>query len=136
MAVQSNVIRTWAWIDLVVTALMAVPPLAVIFIELLYALNSLMGGTATPPDFAGIHWLFVCVAGTLGVAWAVARISQPVRPLGIIDGLARLWVSALIVYYVLEREAPAALLLFLVTEIIGAIHQLWVLRRPQRHSAW
>ena len=83
-----------------------------------------------------MHWLFVCLMGGLGVAWAVARLVEPVRTLGLVDAVARLWVGALIAYFVLARGAPTVLLLFVATELGGALHQSWVLRRPARDARW
>jgi hypothetical protein len=133
---ESRAIRGWAALDLVVTALMAVPPLAVLFIKLIYALNGLLGGVSAGPPFDPVHRLFLCLAGALGVAWAIARMVQPVRPLGMIDAVARLWVSGLIAYFVLALGAPPVLLAFLATELGGCLHQLWALRRPARAARW
>ena len=133
---ESRTIRGWAALDLVVTAMLALPPLAALFVRLLYALNGRLGGVSTSPPFDPTHWLFVCLAGALGVAWAIARWVEPVRPLGMIDAVARLWVSALIAWFVLARGAPPVLLAFLVTEVAGALHQFWALRRPARAARW
>lgn len=136
MGRQAGIIRAWAWLDLVVTALLAVPPLAMLFVQVLYALNGKLGGATVPPQFTSVHWFFVCLAGVLGVAWSLARILQPLRPLGIIDASARLAVSALILYFVLVRDAPVALLVFVVSELLGAGHQFWALRRRASRAAW
>jgi hypothetical protein len=133
---ESRVIRGWAALDLVVTAMLALPPLAALFVRLLYALNGRLGGVSASPPFDPAHWLFVCLAGALGVVWAIARMVEPVRPLGVIDAFARLWVSALIAWFVLARGAPPVLLVFLATELGGALHQLWALRRPARAARW
>lgn len=136
MARQAAVIRAWAWLDLVVTALLAVPPLAMLFVQVLYAINGKLGGAGAPPHFTSVHWFFVCLAGVIGVAWSLARMLQPLRPLGIIDAFARLAVGTLILYFVLVRDAPVALLVFLVSELLGAGHQFWALRRPASRAAW
>jgi len=133
---ESGVIRGWAALDLVLSALFAVPPLAALLLGLLYALNGRLGGVSTAPPFEPVHWLFVCLMGALGVVWAVARLVEPVRRLGLIDVVARLWVAALIAYFVFARGAPTVLVLFLATELGGALHQLWLLRRPARNARW
>ena len=133
---ESGVIRGWAALDLVLSALFAVPTLAALLLGLLYALNGRLGGLSTVPPFEPVHWLFVCLMGALGVVWAVARLVEPVRSLGLIDAVARLWVSALIAYFVFARGAPIVLVLFLATELGGALHQLWLLRRPARNARW
>lgn len=133
---ESRIVRGWAVLDLVITALLAVPPLAVVFVNILYALNGHLGGVSARPPFEPVHWLFVCLMGALGVTWAAARILLPMRLLGRVDGIARLWVGALIAYFVFVRGAPPVLLAFLVTELAGALHQLWSLRSSAREARW
>jgi hypothetical protein len=133
---ESRIVRGWALLDLVVTAPLVLPPTAALFVKLLCALDGLAGGSTASPAFDALHWFFVCLAGALGVAWAIARLVEPVRPLGRIDAFARLWVSALIAWFVLSRGAPVVLLAFVATELGGAVHQLWALRRPARDARW
>lgn len=122
-------IRGWAALDLVVTGALALPPLARLFVALVYSLNERFGGAATAPAFEPIHWLFVCLAGALGVLWATVRLLRPLAWLGLADAVARVWVAGLIVYFVVAEGAPLVLLGFAVTEQAGAIHQLMVVAR-------
>jgi hypothetical protein len=133
---ESTVIRGWAVLDLTVSALFALPPLAALLLDVLYSLNGRLGGVSVAPPFEPVHWLFVCLMGGLGVVWAVARIVEPMRKLGLIDAAARLWVAVLIAYFVFARGAPVVLLLFVATELGGALHQSWLLRRPARDARW
>ena len=133
---ESQVIRGWAVLDLTVSTLFAVPPLAALLLDFLYSLNGRLGGVSVAPPFEPVHWLFVCLMGGLGVVWAVARLVEPVRKLGLIDAAARLWVAVLIAYFVFARGAPVVLLLFVATEFGGALHQSWLLRRPARDARW
>lgn len=118
-------VRFWAWVDSSVTLVLAVPPLAQRFIELLYHVNGWLGGPATPPAFDAIHWFFVSLSGILVTVWVIARLAQPVAVLGLIDGWGRAVVSFFIVYYVIFRGAPVVLMLFVATEGAGAVNQLW-----------
>jgi hypothetical protein len=133
---ESKVIRGWASLDLTVSMLFAVPPLAALLLDVLYSLNGRLGGVSVAPPFEPVHWLFVCLMGGLGVVWAVARLVEPLRKLGLIDAAARLWVAVLIAYFVVARGAPVVLLLFVATELGGALHQSWLLRRPARDARW
>ncbi len=133
---DTAVVRAWAIVDLLVCAPLAVPPLAAGVLRVLYLVNGLLGQAAVPPPFDAVHWLFVCLMGALGVAWAVARLVLPLRPLGTIDALARVFVGLLIAYFVVARAAPAVFLAFVATEFGGALHQFWTLRRPARSAKW
>ncbi len=129
-----QIIRFWAIFDLIITGILAIPFTAELFIQLLYTINGLLGSNGSPPAFDAIHWLFVCFTGGLGVLWAIARISQPTSLLSKIDATGRLWMTALLIYFIFLRQAPLALLLFVVSELIGALHQLWSLRRMAGES--
>jgi len=133
---ESRVVRGWAAFDLVVCALFVLPPVAEVFLRGLFAINGRLGGTASVPPFDPLHWLFVSLAGALGVAWAVARLLAPLRLLGRVDAFARLWVAALILYLVFAAGAPPVLLAFVATELGGALHELWALRSSAREARW
>lgn len=128
---RTAVIRCWAGIDLLVTGLLALPPTALWFIATLYQFNGLLGETASPPPFAAVHLLFVCLMGALGVLWAVVRLLRPEPFLGRADAWARLWVAGMIAYFILGAQAPVILTAFIATEVLGGLHQLWTLRPGQ-----
>ena len=127
-AQQVAVVRGCAAFDLVVTGLFAPPPVARVFLRVVFALNGALGGTAVAPDFVALQWLFVHLTGALGVVWAVARLLWPIRGLGIADAIARTWVACIIALAVFEG-APGILVLFVLTELGGAALQLAVLTR-------
>ena len=129
-----KIIRGWAAFDLSITGLLALPFTAEIFVVVLYAINGLLGGSETPPPFQAIHWLFVCFTGGLGVLWALARLFQPSAFLSKADVFARLWMTCLLLYFIFVRHAAVALLLFVASELIGALHQLWSLQRAATKS--
>ncbi len=122
-------VRGWALLDLVVTAAFALPPLLPLFLDGVYAVNGALGGADTPPPVAPLHAFFICLAGALGVLWALVRIRTPTATLGASDAIGRLWVGLLIVYFVGVAGAPRVLLLFVLSELAGALHQAVVLRR-------
>jgi hypothetical protein len=118
------VIRAWAGFDLLVTGLLALPPTARAFVEALYALEAaLFGGAAAAPELPAVAWLFVNLAGALGVLWAGVRLARPEPWLGRADALARCAVAALIAGYVAVGTVPRALLAFVATELLGAVAQ-------------
>ena len=123
------VLRGWAWLDLVVTGVLAIPPLAPLFIALVFALDGALGGSAEPTPYDATQRFFVSLAGTLGVLWAWARIRMPLAPLGWADTIGRVWVGALLVYFIVFEGGPRSLCLFVSTELAGAVHQFAVLRR-------
>lgn len=127
----TTVIRCWAGLDLLVTGLLALPPTALWFIATLYQFNGLLGEAASPPPFAPVHLLFVCLMGTLGVLWAVIRLLRPEPIHGRADAWARLWVAGLIAYFIFGAGAPMILTAFIATEALGSLHQFWALRPGQ-----
>lgn len=120
-----TVARPWAVLDLVVTGILAVQPLAQVFLAVLYGLDASLGGDARAPGFETIHWIFVSLAGVLGVLWALARIVEPTRFLITCDTVGRCVVGALFLYSLVipDDPAPRPLWLFVATELLGAAHQ-------------
>ena len=131
---MTRVIRACAAFDLVATGLLAWPPLAHGFLRVLYAVNGVFGGTADAPVLAPLAWFFVNLAGALGVLWAIVRLRWPLPVLGRADALARIWVAGLVVFHVIGG-APGVLLLFVVSELAGAVVQL-AARVPTAPRAW
>jgi hypothetical protein len=127
--VALRVVRGFAVFDLLVTGLMALPPTAAVFVDVLYAVNGGLGGPAGPPQFQSVHWMFVNVAGVLGVLWALARIVEPTRFLGLTDAAGRACAGGLIAWHILAGSAPVALFAFVFTEWLGAAAQWQVLLR-------
>ena len=125
---ETRVIRGCGIFDLVVTGPMAVPLAASVFIDVLYFVNGWLGGEAVAPPFVAVQWMFVHLAGALGVLWAIARIMEPTRFLGLADAAGRACVGGLILWHVVAGGAPVVLLAFVVTEWLGALLQWVVLR--------
>ncbi len=122
--VRRRKVRFWALVDSSVSYTLALPPLAEHFVSLLYYVNGKLGGDATVPVFSPLQMFFVCLSGSLICLWCVARYLKPIGLFALIDGWGRVWVSLLIVYFVAVEGAPRVLLLFIATEMIGAIAQL------------
>jgi hypothetical protein len=129
--VRRRTVRFWAMVDSGVSYPLALPPLAQHFIDVLYAINGKIGGDATAPAFSPMALFFVSLSGSLVAIWCVARYMKPIGLFAFIDGWGRVWISALIVWFVVVEGAPRVLLLFVATEMIGAVAQLReVYRRP------
>lgn len=122
-----RVLRFWAAVDLVVTLPLAVPFAARLLLTWLTALNDHLGLPGAAATLPAVGMLFACLTGALGVTWALARLRYPEPMLGHLDGWARLWVGAVICGAILNG-LPAVFVLFVATEWLGAVHQLWRLR--------
>jgi hypothetical protein len=123
--VRPGKVRFWAVVDSAVSYPLALPPLAKHFIALLYTINGKLGGEATAPPFSSMQLFFVSLSGSLVAIWCIARYLKPIGLFALIDGWGRAWISALIVWFVAIEGAPRVLLLFVATEMIGAVAQLY-----------
>lgn len=131
-----NTIRLWAGLDLLTGALMAFPPVALAFLGLLYSINNMFGSHHQIADFPALGLMLMSMAGALIMVWALARLLQPHRQLAMIDTLARFWVGGLIGWFVLFEGVPPVILIFVITEWAGGIHQgLILLGRRQARQA-
>ena len=125
-------IRLFAAFDLPIVACLAVPDLAALFMQALSALGVLIGWAPLAPVDTPLSWLFVHVAGVLGVLWALARLTTPSVLLGTLDVLGRCLVAALIVAAMRIGNVSGVLWLLVMTELTGAVAQAWLLVRAWR----
>lgn len=134
--IRRRKVRFWAIVDSSVSYTLALPPLAEHFISLLYYANGKMGGDPVAPPITSLQMFFVCLSGTLIALWCIARYLKPIGLFALLDGWGRVWVSLLIVWFVAVESAPRVLLLFIITEMLGAVAQLHEVyrRKPPRSS--
>jgi len=125
-----GVVRGFAALDLVVTFPLALPGWANVFFDLLYRATELVGPVGVRFAFSELSWFFVHLAGVLGVLWALARLATPTRFLAALDAIGRCAVAVLLVR-ALQHGAPAALWLFVATELVGAVVQGAVVARER-----
>ena len=131
-----RVIRSFAALDLVVTAPFATPLTAPALLALFYRLDDQLGGpTASAPELPAIAWFFVHLAGILGVLWAVARLWMPDVRLARLDAVGRGVVAALLLVGIAGGALPRVLLVFAATELAGTIGQLVPRGAPEPEPA-
>jgi hypothetical protein len=127
--VLERIVRAVAGFDLAVTACLAIPSLARGFIEFLFAGDAAAGFASPPVEFGPLHWLFVHLAGVLGVLWAAARLRTPTLDLAVLDVFGRIAVAAVILYAGEADGMTPLLHVFVATELIGAGVQYWAIRQ-------
>jgi hypothetical protein len=123
--------RTLACIDLPIVTAMSLPPTAGWLVALIQGTDGLLGLGTPVLAFPPMAWLFLHVGGILGVMWAVLRLARPDDVLITwIDAGGRLASAALIVYCVAFTGATPVLLIFLTSEVGGAVVEFRALPRP------
>lgn len=125
----ARIVRAFAALDLVATLPLAIPGVAYGYVGLLYRMDARLGGAAAQPALDGLLVFLLHLAGALGVLWALVRLALPSRILGLADAAGRTWVAMMIAHSVAGYGAPRVLLLFVATELAGAVAQAWVLRQ-------
>lgn len=130
LAPTAAVVRWLAAFDLIVTFPLALPGWANVFFDLLYRATELLGPVGVRFAFSELSWFFVHLAGVLGVLWALARLATPTRFLAALDTVGRCAVAVLLVR-ALHDDAPAALWLFVATELAGAVAQGAIVARER-----
>lgn len=123
-------VRAFAALDLLVTFPLALPGWANVSFDLLYRTTELVGPVGLRFPFSELSWFFVHLAGVLGVLWALVRLATPIRFLAALDAIGRCAVSVLLVR-ALQHGAPAALWLFVATELVGAVVQGAIVARER-----
>jgi hypothetical protein len=128
-------VRACAVFDLVVTGCLAFPPSAQLFVEILFAGDAALGLGSLRVGFHPLHWLFVHLAGVLGLLWAVVRLRAPTLELALLDVGGRLAVAALILRATAAVGMTPLLHVFVATELAGAAAQYWAARRARPEPA-
>jgi hypothetical protein len=129
--VLTRSVRAFAGFDLAVTGCLAVPPLARAFVQVLFAGDAALGLGSLRVEFQPLHWLFVNLAGVLGVLWALARLRTPTPELALLDVGGRLAVAAVILHATAAGGMTPLLHFFVASEIGGAVTQYWAVRRAR-----
>ena len=129
--IPTKTVRFWAWLDTAVTWMPAIPALSIYFLNGLYWMNGLLGGSATPPATEPIHLVFVSLMGSLVTLWCVVRIVWVQGWMAAADGWGRLWIGATLVWFIVGYGAPPILWMFVFTEWIGAFAQLRAAYAPR-----
>jgi len=124
-----RVVRVVAGFDLVVTGCLALPPFARVLLGLLFAGDAAAGFGTPRVAFEPLHWLFVNLAGVLGVLWATARLLRPTLELAALDLLGRLAAAAVILHATRAEGMSPLLHVFVGSELLGAALQYWAVRR-------
>lgn len=119
------VVRGWALIDVMVTLPLLLPMSAQIYIGMTFRVQTWLGVPlpAEPASLSALTLLFASLTGLLGLLWALARWSTPSPRIAGIDVLGRVWVGALLVYFMVSSQIPLTFWLFVGIEWIGALHQ-------------
>jgi hypothetical protein len=124
-------VRACALFDLAVTGCLAFPPSARVFVGLLFSADAALGLGSPDVRFNALHWLFVNLAGVLGVLWALVRLRVPSFELALFDVAGRLAVAALILHTTAAEGMTPLLHAFVASELLGAALQYWAARRAR-----
>jgi hypothetical protein len=125
----ARIVRLFAGFDLAVTGCLAIPPFAQAFLRLLFAGDAALDLGSLRVEFHPLHWLFVHLAGVLGVLWAVARLRTPTPELALLDVVGRLAVAAVILHATRAEGMTPLLHVFVASELLGAAAQYLAVRR-------
>ena len=126
-----GVVRGFAGFDLVVTGCLAVPPFARVLVPWLFAGAGVWEHGSLRVGFEPLHWLFVNLAGVLGVLWALVRLRTPTPELALLDVGGRFAVAALILHATAAGGVTPLLHFFVASELGGAVAQYWAVRRAR-----
>jgi hypothetical protein len=127
-AARHATLRRVAMFDVVLTLPFAIPLVAERVVLLLLDLDHFLGIATPTPRLDPLALLFMNLMGVLAVVWNWARVRTRTTDLASLDVPARCVVAALILFYVAVMRVTPLLLLFVATEIAGAVVQHRALR--------
>lgn len=120
-----NIIRYWAWYDLFLTILLALPLTALLLLWLFQNLHGTFNLIWTFQDFDPIHIMFVNLMWIISVFWALLRIKHTSLILGLYDSYMRLWIAFIIAIYILYFEVSIFFISFVSFEFILGVIQIY-----------
>ncbi len=115
-----KLMRAMTWFDLALCAALAIPFIAPIFIGLLSEVSSLIGSRRLGMP-GGFSAFFINLAGLFGVLWNIIMLTSVDRRHHLIDMVARAGVIGLLLWHFLFSNLPPIFLIFVATELIGAV---------------
>lgn len=127
-AARQSTLRRVAMLDVVLTLPFAIPLVAERVVLVLLDLDQFLGFATPAPRLDPLALLFMNLMGVLAVVWNWARVRTKTTDLAAMDVPARCVVAALILFYVSVMRVTPVLLLFVATEIAGAVVQHRALR--------
>ena len=120
--------RAVALFDLAVTWPLAIPGVSTAYLDAFLWIDRWCGLHSTPLALDAMGHLFVNLAGVLCVCWNGARAFGFGRRLAPIDIGGRIAVATLVALYVAVWGVSPVVLVFFVTELVGAAWQGRALR--------
>lgn len=127
-AARQATLRRVAMLDVFLTLPFAIPLVAERVVLVLLDLDDRLGLATPAPRLDPLALLFMNLMGVLAVLWNWARVKARTTDLAAMDVPARCVVAALILFYVAVMRVTPVLLLFVATEIAGAVVQHRALR--------
>ena len=128
MTAAERTVQRVALVDLLLTLPFALPLVAGGVVDALAWIDRVLGLATPMAPLGNLGLLFLNLMGVLAVCWNGARATTGSHDLARIDIPARCVVSLLIVGYVLAGGVTPLLLVFVVTELFGALVQAGALR--------
>ena len=125
---DTTAFRTVALFDLAVTWPFAIPGLSSVYLNAFLWLDHWLGFHTPPLALDAMGHLFVNLAGVLCICWNGARAFGFGRVLAPIDVAGRIAVATLVALYVAAWGVSPIVLVFFVTELVGAVWQGRALR--------
>lgn len=134
-AKTASTIRRLSWVDVALTAPLAIPGLSHLYLQLIGWLDAALGFHSAVTSTNAIGMLLMNTTGTMAICWCIARIRAPSLLLGWLDVYARIVIAALVLGYVTNAGVSLIFLAFFLSETVGAIIEFRVLKSERKSAA-
>lgn len=122
-------IKRLSWVDIALTAPLAIPGVSHLYLQLIGWLDALLGFESAVTSTNAMGMLLMNTTGTMAVFWCIARIRAPSVLMGWLDVYARFIIAVLVLAYVAGAGVSVIFLAFFFSESIGAVIQWRVLKQ-------
>lgn len=114
-------VRVVAFMDLALTAPLAIPEISNAYAALLLSGFGLLGDPSAYVPLPLTTSVFCVLTGILGILWNGCRFLRPDSFLVRADIWGRMGVATALTYFLVVHQAPVILWAFVATELIGAL---------------
>ncbi|MDH5229935.1 MAG: hypothetical protein OEZ58_07500 [Gammaproteobacteria bacterium] len=118
------IVRSSGIFDIILMLPFAIPGVAAWTISQIGTLHYSLNLSGNMPEFSPFHLLFVNLMAIITIVWSSLRVITPSAQYGNYDTLARIFIAATMVIYLLAYNVSEILWLFVMVEVTWTVLQI------------
>ena len=120
----SSIIRSSGIYDIVIMIPFAIPGVVAWTMHQISNIHNSFMLSGSVPEFSSLHLLFINIMAIITIVWSVLRVINPIPLYGIYDTVARIFIAAIMLVYLLLYNVSEIMWLFFMVEVTWAALQI------------